>query len=100
MPAVIQLEVVFDQDFEPSPFAQKELAKDVREYLERERWGWGRARVAEVTPGSSQTDLRDWLYEARAAVEPEEGSNDAEHECLIAMMDQVQQTIREPEPAE
>lgn len=96
MPGVITLEVVFDKDFEPNEFAQKEAAKDVGDLLVG-KFGWGRALVVKVTPGSTQYELRDWLERARKAIDLDNGSNDDEHDCLVEMMDQVAQTIREPD---
>lgn len=96
MPGVITLEVVFDQDFEPNEFAQKEAVKDVGDLLVG-KFGWGRSLVAEVAPGPSQADMRDWLKRAHEAIDLDDGSNDDEHDCLLEIMGVVHESIREPD---
>lgn len=51
----ITLVVRFDRPVK-GQYARERLATDVEQYLAREQWGWGRARVTNVDPAAEGAD--------------------------------------------
>jgi hypothetical protein len=57
------------------------------------------AQIIKISEAVNATQIEvpiDWLRRAEAAASEEYGSNDAEHDCLIEMIDDITRSIGEP----